>query len=308
MSGWALAAAAAAVTVAAQLLVRRLLPTARPLALAFLALVTLAGLFLLPVALVACWTQSALSNGGVPALLVLVGASVVGVGGACAVRAVVTTIRTGRAAMAYALAGATSRLGPDVLVVPLQEVTAFVTGGRVVVSERALDVLEPEQLRAVLAHEQAHVEGRHGQVATAAGALRRGLFNVPVARRIEALLRAQLELLADEQACAVGGRAGVTQALTRLVAARGVGCGAERRCERDRLRQLSHPARRTPGPDVLVWFIGVLVSALVLSATCLAVHHAWLYPAAGVCLVVLIGLGRLLLGLLAAERGARPHL
>ncbi|HEV2637799.1 MAG TPA: M56 family metallopeptidase [Actinocrinis sp.] len=89
-------------------------------------------------------------------------------------------------------------------------------GGRVVITTAALDALDGEQLRAVLAHERAHLRERHELVLAAAAALTRALPHVramAVAREQIALL---VEMVADDVASAQADRLTVADALLTL--------------------------------------------------------------------------------------------
>jgi Zn-dependent protease with chaperone function len=164
-----------------------------------LALAALGGFLLLPVALGICLGLRAV-HGHVPMPPVLVGAAALGTltGG----RALFTWLRVRRTWHTIGTAVDASRIstrGP-VVVVPLATPTAFVAGPNVVVSTALLDALPEAEAHAVVAHEEAHLAGGHPRVALAAQALSRGVFRIPPARRAEARLRHELEVLADAEA------------------------------------------------------------------------------------------------------------
>lgn len=73
-------------------------------------------------------------------------------------------------------------------------------GQQVVVSTAALAVLGPGQLRAVLAHERAHLRGRHHLKVTAAAALARAFPWVPLLARAGAQVAVLAEMAADDAA------------------------------------------------------------------------------------------------------------
>ena len=72
--------------------------------------------------------------------------------------------------------------------------------GRVVVSTGALAVLAPGQLAAALAHERAHLRGRHQAMLTWAAALGRAFPVVPLLARVGPQLAVLAEMAADDAA------------------------------------------------------------------------------------------------------------
>ncbi len=72
--------------------------------------------------------------------------------------------------------------------------------GGIVVSTAALDLLAPDELAAVLAHEHAHLRQRHHLIATAVAGLARSLRWVPMIAAAEAALGHYLEIAADDAA------------------------------------------------------------------------------------------------------------
>jgi Zn-dependent protease with chaperone function len=80
---------------------------------------------------------------------------------------------------------------------------AYCVAGRtnaVVVTSGALDLLTPEQVAAVLAHEQAHRQGRHHRALAAAALAERALPELPLMRQLPRQVRRLLELHADDTA------------------------------------------------------------------------------------------------------------
>lgn len=71
---------------------------------------------------------------------------------------------------------------------------------RVVVTSAALRVLSDEQLRAVLAHEHAHIAGRHHLVRAAVEAFARAFPGLPLARLAREQTALLLEMAADDRA------------------------------------------------------------------------------------------------------------
>jgi len=98
------------------------------------------------------------------------------------------------------------RLDPDldILVIAHQVPAAFCLSGRrrnVVVTTTALDLLGPDELAAVLAHERAHLRGRHHLLVTVSQGLARAFPRVPAFAWGYQEVRQLVELAADDQAC-----------------------------------------------------------------------------------------------------------
>lgn len=73
---------------------------------------------------------------------------------------------------------------------------------RIVVTSGALRALSDEQLRAVLAHEDAHIKGRHHLVHAAVAAFARAFPFLPLARLAQEQTALLLEMAADDRRCA----------------------------------------------------------------------------------------------------------
>jgi Zn-dependent protease with chaperone function len=71
---------------------------------------------------------------------------------------------------------------------------------RIVVSSGALAALTPAQLRAVLAHERAHLRFRHHLLLSVATALSRAFPRVPLLKQAQSQLAALAEMAADDTA------------------------------------------------------------------------------------------------------------
>lgn len=87
---------------------------------------------------------------------------------------------------------------------------------RIVVTTGALSALEDPQLRAVLAHEHAHLRGRHHLVHAGAEALARAFPLVPIFRHAAEEIARLVELLADDAAGRVSDRLSVAEALVAV--------------------------------------------------------------------------------------------
>lgn len=114
--------------------------------------------------------------------------------------------------------------GLDAIVVEHEVPAAYcVPGGRreqVVVTSAAVGVLAGDELEAVIAHERAHLRGRHHLVAAIAAGLGRAVPFVPVFRVVKVEVDRLLELLADDVATRSCARLTVAEALLRVGAGR----------------------------------------------------------------------------------------
>jgi Zn-dependent protease with chaperone function len=140
-------------------------------------------------------------------------------------------------------------VGLDALVVDHPAAAAYCLPGRdatVVLTSSAVAALVDRELAAVLAHERAHLHGRHHLVAAASAALAQALPFVPGlawARTEQAKL---LEMIADDAAARAGDRLCVARALVSLA---GVGVPAAALGAGDiagvsRVERLMRPAAR----------------------------------------------------------------
>ncbi|MEU5164104.1 M56 family metallopeptidase [Streptomyces sp. NPDC020875] len=91
---------------------------------------------------------------------------------------------------------------------------------RIVVTRGALERLTDEQLRAVLAHERAHIEGRHHLVRLAAEAFARAFPGLPLARRAREQTALLLEMIADDRALRGHSRDALATAMCEVAAGR----------------------------------------------------------------------------------------
>ncbi|TAM68634.1 MAG: M56 family peptidase [Microbacteriaceae bacterium] len=119
-------------------------------------------------------------------------------------------------------------------------------GRQVVLTTAALAALDHEQLSAVLAHERAHLRGRHHLILAAADALQRAFPGVAAFREARNDLGRLIEMLADDTAAKEGDRLTVATALVRLgehTATPAVALGAGGESALGRVRRLVAPAR-----------------------------------------------------------------
>jgi Zn-dependent protease with chaperone function len=96
---------------------------------------------------------------------------------------------------------------------------AYCAAGRpaaIVVTSGALAVLDPPQLRAVLAHERAHLAGRHHALVTVVRGLAATVPRVPLFARGADQVARLTEMTADDAAARAAGRRTVAAALIAL--------------------------------------------------------------------------------------------
>ncbi len=92
---------------------------------------------------------------------------------------------------------------PDVIVLPSDQPAAYCVAGRpaaIVLSTATLAALDKEQLAAVLAHERAHLAGRHPQIIAVLRALTAVLPRVQLTTQGAAEISRLLEMCADDTA------------------------------------------------------------------------------------------------------------
>ncbi len=112
--------------------------------------------------------------------------------------------------------------GPATLWLHTDSPLAFSIAGRpglVVLTEGLRRQLRPDGVEAVLAHERAHLRGRHHLLIATVETLRKALGFLPLFRLAPAALREQVELAADLSALASCGAAAVRSALMTVTGA-----------------------------------------------------------------------------------------
>jgi Zn-dependent protease with chaperone function len=87
---------------------------------------------------------------------------------------------------------------------------------RIVLSTGALNALDPGQLAAVLAHERAHLRGRHDLIVGLATALERAFPRLPLFRTARAQIERLIELAADDAATRATHRLTLAEAMLAL--------------------------------------------------------------------------------------------
>ncbi|MGV9770621.1 M56 family metallopeptidase [Streptosporangium sp. NPDC003464] len=117
-------------------------------------------------------------------------------------------------------------------------------GGRTVITTAALRSLADEEVAAVLAHEQAHLRGRHHLVLTVTEAFARAFPRLPLFARAKGEVARLIELLADDIAARRHRRIHIASALVRLATGRApafaLGAGGETALTR--VRRMLNPA------------------------------------------------------------------
>ena len=151
----------------------------------------------------------------------------------------------------------------DALVVEHSSAAAYCLPGRnrqVVLTSATLAALDHRQLVAVLAHERAHLQGRHHLILAVADALPRAFPGVGAFREARSALGRLVEMLADDAAAQRSDRLTVATALVRLaehgmtpVAA--LGAGGE--SSLGRVRRLVAPARPLGTGRIMLATVGV---------------------------------------------------
>jgi hypothetical protein len=131
---------------------------------------------------------------------------------------------------------------------------------RVVVTRGALDVLSEAQLRAVLEHERAHIEGRHHLPRVLVDAFSRAFRGLPLARHAKEQTFLLLEMIADDRALRHHSRDALASAMYEVAAGRApeAALGAGGSGVLIRLRRVLSPQ---PRPHRAAW-LGVVVATI----------------------------------------------
>jgi Zn-dependent protease with chaperone function len=107
--------------------------------------------------------------------------------------------------------------GPDAVVLDVPQLAAYcVPPGIIVVTSGALNILAPAQLTAVLAHERAHLAGRHHLLLAMTRALAAVFPAVPVFARGQGEVARLAEMRADDAAAERTGRRPLIEALLAM--------------------------------------------------------------------------------------------
>jgi Zn-dependent protease with chaperone function len=165
---------------------------------------------------------------------------------------------------------------PGALVVDHPAATAYCVPGlrsRIVISAGALDLLDQDELAAVLAHERAHLRERHDLVLLPFTALLRAFRWVSIAREAEAAVSLLVEMHADDRALRHRPALELATALLRVGAAGWVHAPAGALAAADgevaaRVSRLLRPDPRLP--------VAALALVAVAAVTTVAVPAAFL--------------------------------
>ncbi|MFI1030213.1 M56 family metallopeptidase [Streptomyces sp. NPDC020951] len=117
---------------------------------------------------------------------------------------------------------------------------------RVVITQGALDALSEEQLRAVLEHERAHIDGRHHLLHLLVDAFSRAFPGLPLARHAKEQTALLVEMIADDHALRLHPREALATAMCEVAAGRvpSVALGAGGAGALVRLRRVLSPQPR----------------------------------------------------------------
>jgi len=138
---------------------------------------------------------------------------------------------------------------------------------RVVLTSGALKLLDEEEVAAVLAHERAHLEGRHDLSVLTFGAWAAALPWFPGVRRARRAVQALVEMVADDRASAVSDRTALASALARFGASRSLSTaplGALAAADVTTLERVQRLLN--PPPPARLARVGAYVSAVLLVA------------------------------------------
>lgn len=156
----------------------------------------------------------------------------------------------------------------DALIVENDTAAAYClpgSGGRVVLTTRTVAALDPAQLAAVLAHERAHLRGRHHWLLTSAAVLVRAFPRVRLFRVAAEEMARLMEMVADDAAGRCHRRLDIAGALVILAgaAAPSGGLAAGGPSTPARVHRLLQPPRPLPAP---VTAAGLVLVALTIAA------------------------------------------
>ena len=119
--------------------------------------------------------------------------------------------------------------GIDALVLDAAEPAAYCVAGRphaVVITTGALDTLSEPELAAILAHEQAHLDGHHPQIVAVARGLAATFPNLRLMSEGAHHIARLLEMCADDRAAGEHGRGSILRGLLALTGTAPVAAGA----------------------------------------------------------------------------------
>lgn len=181
----------------------------------------------------------------------------------------------------------------EVLIVDHPVPAAYCLSGRrerIVVTTGAVAALECDQLKAVLAHERAHLDGKHDLLLVISEALRRAFPRLRVFRDAHAAMARLVEMRADDVAARRHDRLAIATALVRMAdgAAPAAALGIGGNTSVARVRRLVAPAKPLSAAGSA---IAVFVALALLAAPVVAVTAPALEAAAELCPIDFSGSG-----------------
>ncbi len=195
-------------------------------------------------------------------------------------------VRRRHRALVDLVAARDAALEPSVLVLEDSAPVAYclpgIVSGRVVISRGAETALEPEELRAVVAHERAHLAARHDLVLEAFTVLHDAFPRFVAGARALAEVRLLVEVLADAAARRKHGALPLARALVALAgtaapdAALAIGAGSGSPDLRARITLLADER-----PHRVVSAALYAAAAAVLALPGVVVSYPWLAPLLG---------------------------
>lgn len=183
--------------------------------------------------------------------------------------------------------------GGEALVLPTGAPLAYTAGlggGQIVVSRGLLDSLTRSERQALLAHELAHLRGRHQRMLFVGRVVAEAFPFLRPLQRVLASLRRELEAAADAEAAAsVGDRVTAARAVAKAArafapAATAAAAGADLR---DRLERLLQPSPRSRVASGAASATAALLAGAIVASVCTALHTGPTVAAVALCLSVL---------------------
>lgn len=159
--------------------------------------------------------------------------------------------------------------GVDGFVIDAPQKMAYCVGGRggtVVITSAAIAALEPAHLAAVLAHEQAHLTGRHHVVLAATAALTNSMPRVRLFQVAHTEIARLLEMCADDRAARRHGGGALVAAIMSLAGPASIpiaALGASSVGVSARIARLVHPANAATRLCVRALLMAAAVAATV---------------------------------------------
>ncbi len=168
----------------------------------------------------------------------------------------------------------------DALVVDCDQAAAYCVPGRhrqVVLTTAALAALRPAELAAVLAHERAHLRGRHHLLVGAVEGLAAAFPGVPLFQEARTEVATLTEMVADDVAARTHPRSTIAAAVVALAAMRApqAALAASGSAALSRVRRLAAPAAPLPAAAIVsVGLLALAVLALPISVAAAPALHA----------------------------------